>query len=149
MNLVEKLKQQTKILKESYIQSTITWSRKEYSSLKAFVNDYHANYDVSKEKKYYSLQACVVNMNGTVDEYIAIQVKKANKHYNISIQKLAERIIKKGLQLDKLQLSTAVLDPNISTTITDGKKTICAYTIIAWGMIQRPHYRYLIKTIKK
>jgi len=49
------------------------------------------------------------------------------------------------LNVDNLQLSTSYLDPNISTKITDGKKTVNAWTIIASGPIQRPHYRYLIK----
>jgi len=34
---------------------------------------------------------------------------------------------------------------NIETTLTDGEKMVRAYTIIAEGQVQRPHYRYLIK----
>jgi len=145
MALVEKLTEQTQELKTSFIEKTIEWSKEEYSRLKDFVNDYQTNYDVSKEKKYFSLPSCVVNMNGKVEEYIDIQVKKAEKHYSNSIEKLALRIAKKGLNESNLKMTTSYLDPNISTTITDGVKTIKAFTIIASGMVQKPHYRYLVK----
>ena len=145
MELLAKLTEQTQELKAAYIQKTIEWSIEEYKRLKDFVNDYKTNYDVSKEKKYYSLPACVVNMNGKVEDYTEIQVKKAEKHYYNSIEKLALRIAKKGLNESNLKMSTSYLDPNISTTITDGEKTVSAFTIIASGMIQRPHYRYLVK----
>lgn len=145
MNLVERLTEQTQELKTTYIQKTIEWSIEEYKRLKDFANDYQTNYDVSKEKKYYSLPACVVNMNGKVEDYTEIQVKNAKEHYLNSIKKLAFRIEKKGLNENNLKMSTSYLDPNISTIITDGEKTVSAFTIIASGMIQRPHYRYLVK----
>lgn len=143
--LAEKLTEQTQELKTAYIHKTIEWSKEEYKRLKDFVNDYNTNYDSSKEKKYYSLPACVVNMNGKVEDYTEIQVKKAEKHYKNSIEKLALRIAKKGLDESNLKMQTSYLDPNISTTITDGNKTVRAFTIIASGMVQRPHYRYLVK----
>jgi hypothetical protein len=30
-------------------------------------------------------------------------------------------------------------------TLSDGEKVVKAFTIIAEGTIQRPHYRYLVK----
>jgi len=47
--------------------------------------------------------------------------------------------------LSKLKVQTSHIDVNIDTTLTDGEKTIKAFTILAEGAIQRPHYRYLIK----
>jgi len=145
MNLVDILLDQTQELRTAYIKETVKWSTEEYGRLKLFVKDYQNNYDCYKSKKYYSLPSCVVNQRGTVEEYIDLNIKKAEKHYDDSIIKLALRIEKKGLDLDKLEVSTSYLDPNISTTITDGVKNVCAYTIIAGGNIQRPHYRYLVK----
>ena len=81
----------------------------------------------------------------TRDEYIAKQEKIALLHYNNSIIRLALRIEKKELNQAKLELVTSHIDVNISTTITDGDKTVKAWTIIASGPIIRPHYRYLIK----
>jgi hypothetical protein len=66
-------------------------------------------------------------------------------HYENSIVKLAYRIEKKGLNLDKITVKTSHIGVNINTWITDGEQTVHAYTIIASGEIQRPHYRYLIK----
>ena len=145
MNLVEKLTEQTQELKTAYIQKTIEWSIEEYKRLRDFANDFRANYDVHKEKKYFSLPACVVNAKGKVEEFTEIQVKKAEIHYSNSIEKLAFRIAKKGLNENNLKMSTTYFDPNISTIITDGEKTVSAYTIIASGRVQKPHYRYLIK----
>jgi hypothetical protein len=68
------------------------------------------------------------------------------KHYLNSIEKLAHRIKSYGLDECKLKLETTYIDQNISTLLTDGNKTIKAFTILAWGQIQKPHYRYLIKT---
>ena len=42
-------------------------------------------------------------------------------------------------------MDSTYLDPNMSTIITDGKKVVRAFTIIASGAIQKPHYRYLVK----
>ncbi len=81
----------------------------------------------------------------TLSEYVDKQKKRALNHYNDSILKLALRIEKKELNQDKLELTTSHVDVNISTTITDGDKTVKAWTIIASGPVQRPHYRYLVK----
>jgi hypothetical protein len=34
---------------------------------------------------------------------------------------------------------------NFETTLSDGEKIVRAFTIVASGEIQKPHYRYLIK----
>ena len=73
------------------------------------------------------------------------EMAHAEDHYEASIFKLADRLLKKGLDVENLEMTTAMMGLNIDTVITDGKKTLHAYTIIAGGPIQRPHYRYLIK----
>ena len=77
--------------------------------------------------------------------WIKLANKNAIAHYENSILKLALRIEAKELNQDKLEMVTSHIDVNISTTITDGDKTVRAWTIIAEGPIQRPHYRYLVK----
>ena len=72
-------------------------------------------------------------------------VKAAQKHYTNSIAKLALRIEKKGLNQEKIEMTTGYVDVNITTTITDGEKVVRAWTIIAGGEVQKPHYRYLVK----
>ena len=78
-------------------------------------------------------------------DYIERAFKQAEKHYFNSIDRLAYRIQKKQLNESNLTLKTSYIDQNISTTISDGDKTVRAYTIIACGDVQRPHYRYLVK----
>lgn len=68
-----------------------------------------------------------------------------NARYISSIKKLATRISEKNLNQDKLIITTAHIGINIETTFTDGTNVIKAWTIVAEGDIQRPHYRYLIK----
>lgn len=86
--------------------------------------------------------------NMTLDDYLDLEVKTAEKHYNNSILKLTERIKNEQLDLQNIKLSSSNIKENFETFITDGNKKIKAYTIIASGEVQKPHYRYLIKKIK-
>jgi hypothetical protein len=58
---------------------------------------------------------------------------------------LVDRIDKKNLDLNKLSIQSKSIGININMILTDGIKTIKAYTVIAEGCVQRPHYRYLVK----
>lgn len=77
--------------------------------------------------------------------FIANEVKEAKDHYTNSVLKLADRVTKKGLNLDVLTVKSGKVGVNIEVVITDGSKKITAQTIIASGPIQRPHYRYLVR----
>ena len=148
-NLTTILKEETKSLKAQYLEMTKKWAAKEYETMKQFANDYssgkfgYKNGDL--EKKYYRLPYYVVNSNGKVEQHIEKMIKAANDHYELSISKLADRIEKKGLNKETLKTKTSHIGVNIETTLTDGIKTVRAFTIIAEGQIQKPHYRYLIK----
>ena len=144
-SIISQLTQETKELKIAYIKETAEWAKEEFKRLRLIVEQYEKDCDVSIEKKYYSIPYFVVNNNGDMNKFISIQTQKAEKHYKKSIEKLAVRVLKKGLNTNSLKMSTSYLDPNISTIITDGEKTVRAYTIIASGRIQKPHYRYLVK----
>jgi hypothetical protein len=97
-------------------------------------------------KKLKKLQSEIRKANKyTKKGFIKNEVLAATEHYNNSIKKLAQRVTKKGLELNKIKMTTSFFDPNINTQITDGTKTVNAYTIIASGEVQRPHYRYLVK----
>jgi len=82
-----------------------------------------------------------------LEEYLERARKNAETHYQSSIVKLAGRIDKKKLNIDKMKAITkySKVDVNISTILSDGEKSVRAWTIIASGEIQRPHYRYLVK----
>lgn len=95
-------------------------------------------YKAMKDEVYYVTRV-------TKEEYIAKELKNAEMHYEASIQKLALRIMKKNLDESKLKMVTGRVGVNITTTLTDGTKTVRAWTIVAEGIVQRPHYRYLVK----
>ena len=161
--LIKRLKEETKELKINYLKKTESWSkeqlqrnieRKNRQSKLTFIDSTRASRRKAAEwqivvsrEEYYREEKFFWNSPSWyfTQEFISRTIKQAEEHYHNSIEKLAARIEKKGLNIDNLQLSTSYLDPNISTKITDGKKTVNAWTIIASGPIQRPHYRYLIK----
>lgn len=89
-------------------------------------------------------QAKRIASNGS-EAFIAMEIKFATMHYEGSIAKLASRIAEKELDQDKLTLSSSRIAMNFETTITDGNKKVKAFTILACGEINKPHYRYLVK----
>jgi hypothetical protein len=149
MSLVQILKNETQSLKAQYVKMTAEWAAKEFETLRQFANDYTSgkfgfkNGDI--EKKYFRLPYYIINSNGKVEQHIEKMVNNAEAHYEVSIQKLSARIEKKGLNQNTLTTVTSHVGVNIETTLTDGAKTVRAFTIIASGAIQKPHYRYLIK----
>lgn len=145
--LIEILKKETESLKIQYIEMTKKWAIKDFEYLRNWVNDYQKGkfgYDEAS-KKYWKLPYYISNPNGKVEQHVEKMVKKANEHYNFSIEKLCARIEKKGLNQQNLKIITSHIGVNIETTLTDDVKKVRAYTIIAGGQVQRPHYRYLIK----
>jgi hypothetical protein len=79
------------------------------------------------------------------DKFTQLEVDNAIEHYDYSIVKLATRVSNKGLDLNNLKMETTCMNVNIETIISDGEKTVKAFTIIASGIVQKPHYRYLVK----
>lgn len=171
--LIETLKNETKDLKISYLQKVEEWSKKNFDIMcerrrydsedwcrvlgvqpevknqgtsSEFIGFPKGFFNTRLSRTYDRMktEASRISSKG-LESYVQGELKKASEHYENSIIKLADRIVKKGLDLDRITLSTSFLDPNISTTITDGSKTVKAFTIIASGEVQRPHYRYLVK----
>lgn len=97
-------------------------------------------------KTYYrEKDECYRITNMGLEKLIEKEVKNAELHYENSIEKLAYRILMKNLDISKLKVKTSHIGVNINTTLTDGNKIVKAFTIIASGPIQKPHYRYLVK----
>jgi len=146
-NLIDLLKKETESLKIQYLEMTEKWAVTEFENLRQFAKDYrHGKFGFAEaSKKYYRLPYYIVNSNGKVEHHVEKMVKNAIEHYEFSIEKLADRIEKKGLNVETLKTSTTHIGVNIETTLTDGEKTVRAFTIIAEGAVQRPHYRYLVK----
>lgn len=151
--LTETLTQLFKTQRLQFIDMTEKWAVKDFDRLRQFAADYRAGvfgFDGDEAKTYHRLPNYIVNPNGKVEQHIDKMIKAAVKHFEQSIEKLADRIKAKGLNEDKIQVWTSYININIEATtieatITDGDKTLKAFTIVAEGNVQRPHYRYLIK----
>jgi len=172
-NLINILKKETETLKVQYVAKTKEWAKDQFDAIvvklkwselqwcdyfgltpevynqgtslefKSFPRGFY-NTKQSREYSNFKDKAAKIKKMG-VEEYMLAEEKKAVLHYEGSIVKLANRIEKKGLNVDKLVVETSHIGVNINTTLTDGEKTVRAFTIIASGEIQRPHYRYLVK----
>lgn len=148
--IVEILKKETKSLKTQYVEMTEKWAKKEFNRL---LNSNCEGTAILIRGKYYpknnsltqSEISKINSLNLGKEVFLKKAIDSAKEHYENSILKLADRINKKGLNVDALKVKTSHIGVNIETTLTDGIKTVNAFTIIASGDIQRPHYRYLIK----
>jgi len=146
-DLIEILTKETQSLKIQYLQMTEEWAEKEFYYLRQWAIDYRSGkfgFDEAS-RKYYKLPSYILNSDGKVEQHIEEMVKRASEHYTESLLKLADRVSKKGLNYETLKVKTSHIGVNIEIILTDGIKTVKAFTIIAGGSIQRPHYRYLIK----
>jgi len=168
-SLIDQLKIETVELKNAYIARTKeftnaeynriverkNWSAKEWCELLGLEPLKNANgkysfpknfFNTSDSRKHFKLEAEAFRVaSKTQAQHLEVAISDAEKHFAGSIEKLALRVIKKGLNLGSFKMQSTYLDPNMSTVITDGKITVRAYTIIAGGPIQKPHYRYLVK----
>lgn len=174
--IYNKLKEGTKVLKDEYLQITREWADKQYDNYvakskwaaidwcKAFgieprmANPGSTSQFLSFPKGFYNTKESKTYMNATKEidkvismgreKYIAKQVAQSENHYEMSLKKLAYRIENTNMDFLNLDIKTSKIGVNIDTVISDGVQTVKASTIIASGLIQRPHYRYLIKSKK-
>jgi hypothetical protein len=144
--IIQSLKESTKSLKDQFLKFNEVWAEKEFFRIKEWIDDYR-NERIPMDKnmrKYYNLPSYLIR-DITPENHIEISRKKSINHYESSIVKLAVRIKKYDLNSDRLIITSSHIGVNLDCTLTDGEKTIRAFTIIASGDIQKPHYRFLIK----
>jgi|TARA_S200002703_G_C3786620_1_gene242568 hypothetical protein len=170
--LISNLKSQTQVLKDKYVERTKQYATSEFKRLEKLrnlnkfqighlemglelnekgtdflplpngVNPCNDKISVTLNNLISKIRSSV---NMGIEKFVSKEENLAVKHYNNSIVKLAKRISRKDLDLNNLEMNTVCMDVNIETFITDGNKTVKAWTVIAGGCVQRPHYRYLIK----
>ena len=156
MNTLQKtLRQETETLKTQFIDFTKNYATTEFNTLVKMtydeVNEKWGYFNIkwnrySQSKKAYAIWNKISTMKYYgLEVYVNKAIKQAEEHYEISIEKLALRIEKKQLNVENLNCVTSHIGRNIETTLTDGNKTVRAFTIIAEEEIQKPHYRYLVK----
>lgn len=158
--LVDKLTKETESFKEQYLEMTKDWAVKHVEYLNKQKDEYYSFFDQFPERtyfrdlsrsdqdRYYKLERLIGTTpwsDFTISGFMPKALKKAEAHFKNSLIKLADRITKKGLDEDNLTIESAHVGVNFDCRITDGEKTVRAWTIIAEGAIIRPHYRYLVK----
>jgi len=160
-NIIEDLRVATQELKADYIQKTKETSARIHANAKQNLIIAEAQYDsLYNELKatgvrgfYYNSN--LVDLGRTVNKYRAIatasyeaflatELKHAEMHYETSLVKLATRLMQKGI-VGNYTVKSGYVGVNFEVTISSELGTVRAWTIIAFGDIVRPHYRYLIK----
>ena len=151
-NLINILKTETETLKIQYVSMTKEWAGKDFERIESLSERYNASGSMKEmgTYNYYSAQKFLHRggysiLQKGIEKYIEFAEKEAVAHYNQSIEKLAVRIEAKGLNQSEITVKTSHIEVNIDTVLTDGIKQVKAFTIIASGEIQRPHFRYLIR----
>jgi len=171
-NLVKQLSEATQSLKSIYLEKTRQYAVREFARMEQMVKwkevdwckyfgleprpvnvgtrseflSFPKNFYNTKESRTYRRlrEGARSAVCGGLEKHIAKSEKRAITHYENSIKKLADRIIRKGLNLHNITVTDSSIGVNINTTITDGTKTVRAYTIVAEVPVIAPHYRYLI-----
>lgn len=149
-SLLETLFEQTEILKVEFLQKTAEWAVEDFARIEKFVKTATVKQlEGETQRKFYARQKRADAIGQVYEKglelFITGKEKAALAHYEDSIRKLAARIEAKDLNKETLSIQTAKIGVNIETVFTDGVKTVRAFTIVAFGVIQKPHYRYLVK----
>jgi hypothetical protein len=149
-NLIKQLTKQTISLKEQYLEMTSKWATEQVKRNIERKNKYFNSnlIDYPSKMNYYKEQKFAYNTpSWHFDRTLFVEkmMKNAELHYTDSIEKLAFRIMQKGMDISKMTMKYAHVGVNIDIILTDGTVKVKASTIIAGGPVQRPHYRYLVK----
>jgi hypothetical protein len=148
--LVQALRTETEAIKNSYMAQISDWARQEFDNIVKLRIDFHNGVIPRRTMQWVKVEKFLWNqghaiIQSGVEKFVEKQVKEAGEHYESSILKLSAKIEKKGLNIEKLEVKSGRVGVNFETTLTDGEKIVRAFTIVASGDIQKPHYRYLIK----
>ena len=155
-DLICMLKSQTAEIYTEYLVETEKWAKEQVVRNKMRVKNYMIKYrnvlihtlSWSEKQEYYKESKYAHNSPAwyfNTDEFVKRSLKNAEDHYDSAIQKLAYRILNKKMNIESLVVKSARIGVNLETVFTDGVQTVRAFTIVASGPVQRPHYRYLIK----
>lgn len=171
--LIQSIKNETQQLKLDYMNKTVEWANSDFDRYfersrwstedwckflgivpdKRVMGDGKEHvafpknfYNTSKSKELYREQQTISSvLRVGKNSYVQKALQQAHNHYEDSVKKLFERVNTKGLNEDNISIKSTYLNHNLECVLTDGQKTIRAFTVLAFGPVQRPHYRYLIK----
>lgn len=124
--LINTITEQTQELKIKFLEQTEEWTKKEIERLINVSEKYKTSKHYSEENGYISErkaynEICLGNdfkyRPKTQEIWINKQIDNAKKHYENSVEKLAYRIIEKGLDKNKIELKTGHVGVNLETTL--------------------------------
>jgi len=137
----------------NHIMSTISEVQVLYKTIGAEWSEARKNktdtYSIKKE--YYRVEKKLDNMQSILQNglptHIEKSLKNAEEHYTSSLSKLALRITQKEMDMTNFKLVSGYVGMNLEMTMTDGVKSVRAWTIWAAedSTMVSPHYRYLVK----
>lgn len=119
--------------------------------------DYLDNYDYKEENKTRTTlktmynRAKFVKKHYTEEDYVKENIEKATDIFNSNVKSLTERIIKKGLDVEKIELNGIGHDPKFfKMFITDGKQNLFARSVYAAENSEKmvAHFRFVITSRK-
>jgi len=161
--LKDALIEKTQDLKELFIEKSIEYAKREFYSLidklawtyETWVENYPKRYtarfnqttQVTLSKSGHRLRDLAYKaFRIGIEAWVNKAEKAAKDHYDNSILKLRNRLAAKGIGTN-FDIKSSRLGVNFDMTIRDNDtgQTVRAWTIVASGPIQRPHYRYLVK----
>jgi hypothetical protein len=138
----------------AHIMESIPSVKSELDSVVSAYNEAIRNKDAAKHSlgaEYNKLANKLQKMrkiekNG-LTAFVEEAMKCAELHYTSSLSKLAIKITQKGMDMTNFKLVSGYVGINLEMTMTDGVKTIKAWTIWAAedSTLVSPHYRYLVK----
>lgn len=160
--LQQQIEKELKQFKAAFIEKTVEWAAIEFERLSAVTEqdiiDGRGYRDYSFKSKYpdgvmrhtkasFAYWGKIYNIQYKgKDSFVSNMKANAELHFEASISRVVSVAEKKGLDVSISRVVDVRFEAgNLGFIVTDGNKRITAQTIVAWGEIQRPHYRYIIK----
>jgi len=135
-----------------YYDKQIQWDTKSIreafgkkTEIKRFNGEIEVHYSQTKESMNFENKIYAMKSKGR-ESFIEKEIKLAKLNYEDATEKLALRIHKKGINIENMKVnSVRFKEGDLQTIFTDGVNYVKAFTILAWGNVNAPHYRYLVK----
>lgn len=149
--LIEQLTEKTQDLKATYLEQVRVWAKNDFERIERLSKWYQTKEAYQNKDRYYQAQKFLYRsgystLQNGVEKYVEKELKNAELHYEQSIEKLVFRLNKKGVvDGSDFVITSGRVGVNFECRIEHDGKVTKAWTIIAEGAIQRPHYRYLVK----
>lgn len=139
-------------IEDWYTEYGVKWERRQLNSgrvpnekveILPARGEYNRTNIYSMQRKMQQLEKAIA---GGVNKFVQEKKQDAEKHYEDSIKKLSYRIAQKGITENTIfEISSAQVGMNFECVIKHDGRVTRAFTILAWGPVNAPHYRYLIK----